>query len=197
MAAESNSGFRQSIGAQRYQIDRSQNNEDAQPERMTGGGVCPHEKRKEFMRKIAVLFISAVTALTSFAPAQAFPVAAVKAQTAQSDIVQVGDHRGRKIIRRNHQGNNWDRNRHSRWDRNRRDDRRGYYRDDYRRHRNNNAGAIIGGLAAGAIIGGAIASQPRYSNGNSHTQSCYARYRSYRAYDNTYQPNYGPRRQCN
>ncbi|WP_348631649.1 BA14K family protein [Mesorhizobium sp. M6A.T.Cr.TU.014.01.1.1] len=25
---------------------------------------------------------------------------------------------------------------------------------------------------------------------------CYSRYRSYRAYDNTYQPYYGPRRQC-
>jgi hypothetical protein len=65
------------------------------------------------MRKIAVLFISAVTALTSFAPAQAFPAAALKTQTTQSDIVQVGDHAGRTIIRRNHQGNNWDRNRHT------------------------------------------------------------------------------------
>lgn len=163
---------------------------------MTGEGVCLL-KKEELMRKIAVLFISAVTALTSFAPAQAFPVTAVKAQPAQSDIVQVGDHSGRKIIRRDHRGNGWDRNRHSRWDRDRHHDRRDYYRDDYRRHRNNNAAAIIGGLAAGAIIGGAIASQPRYSGGNAHTQSCYARYRSYRAYDNTYQPNYGPRRQCN
>ena len=148
------------------------------------------------MRKLAVLFISAVTALTSFAPAQAFPSAPVKAATAQTDIVQVRDHRERRIIRNNHRRHGWDRNRHSnRWDR-RHNSRHGYYRNDYRRHRNNNAGAIIGGLAAGAIIGGAIASQPRYSNGNSHTQSCYARYRSYRAYDNTYQPNYGPRRQC-
>jgi hypothetical protein len=151
------------------------------------------------MRKIAVLFISAVTALTSFVPAQAFPTV-VRTQTAQSDIVQVGDHAGRHIIRKNHRGNGWDRNRNNhrrdRWDRDRRNDRHGYYRND-RRYRNNNAGAIIGGLAAGAIIGGAIASQPRYSNGNSHTQACYARYRSYRASDNTYQPNYGPRRQCN
>ncbi|WP_426231269.1 BA14K family protein [Pararhizobium sp. DWP3-4] len=150
------------------------------------------------MRKIAVLFISAVTALTSFAPANAFPGTPMKTQTAQSDILEVGDHRGPTIIRRSHQGNGWDRDRNNRWDRIHRDDRRGYYRDDYRRRdRNNNAAAIIGGLAAGAIIGGAIASQPRYSNGNSHTQACYARYRSYRASDNTYQPNYGPRRQCN
>ncbi|OBZ94269.1 hypothetical protein ADU59_16375 [Pararhizobium polonicum] len=150
------------------------------------------------MRKIAVLFISAVTALTSFAPAQAFPTAPLKPQTAQSDIVQVGDHAGRAFIRRHHRGQGWDRNRRDDRRGYYRDDRRGYYRNDYRRHhRHNNAGAIIGGLAAGAIIGGALASQPRYSNGNSHVQSCYARYRSYRASDNTYQPNYGPRRQCN
>ncbi|AZO12296.1 MULTISPECIES: BA14K family protein [unclassified Mesorhizobium] len=29
-----------------------------------------------------------------------------------------------------------------------------------------------------------------------HVRWCYNRYRSYRAWDNTFQPNYGPRRQC-
>ncbi|MBX5225480.1 BA14K family protein [Rhizobium sp. NLR9b] len=32
--------------------------------------------------------------------------------------------------------------------------------------------------------------------GGSHESWCYARYRSYRAYDNTFQPYSGPRRQC-
>jgi hypothetical protein len=32
--------------------------------------------------------------------------------------------------------------------------------------------------------------------GNSHVNWCYNRYRSYRAYDNTFQPYRGPRRQC-
>jgi hypothetical protein len=32
--------------------------------------------------------------------------------------------------------------------------------------------------------------------GGSHVSWCYARYRTYRAFDNTYQPYYGPRRQC-
>ncbi len=35
-----------------------------------------------------------------------------------------------------------------------------------------------------------------YGGGNAHVRSCYARYRSYRASDNTYQPYNGPRRQC-
>ncbi|CDM57507.1 MULTISPECIES: BA14K family protein [Rhizobium] len=72
-----------------------------------------------------------------------------------------------------------------------------YYRDGYYRGHNSDAGALLGGLAAGAIIGGLIASQPvARPVGNSHVDWCYSRYRSYRAYDNTYQPYYGPRRQC-
>ncbi|WP_027488414.1 BA14K family protein [Allorhizobium undicola] len=80
-------------------------------------------------------------------------------------------------------------------------DHRDYDDRYYRRHHHHggNAGAIIGGLAAGAIIGGALASQPRYAPrraGNAHVEWCYNRYRSYRAYDNSFQPNYGPRQQC-
>jgi len=32
--------------------------------------------------------------------------------------------------------------------------------------------------------------------GGSHVSWCYARYRTYRAFDNTFQPYYGPRREC-
>lgn len=46
--------------------------------------------------------------------------------------------------------------------------------------------------------------QPRYvqprriyrGGGSAHVQWCYDRYRSYRAWDNTFQPYNGPRRQC-
>lgn len=102
-------------------------------------------------------------------------------------------------------GGDWDDD-DRRWRRHRRDwddipryrGYRGYrhYHDGYRRH---------GGFwyppaafIAGAIIGGAIASQePRYRpRGNAHVEWCYDRYRSYRASDNTFQPYNGPRRQC-
>jgi hypothetical protein len=50
----------------------------------------------------------------------------------------------------------------------------------------------------GAIIADSLA-EPRYrprDYGRAHVDWCYARYKSYRAYDNTYQPYNGPRRQC-
>lgn len=36
----------------------------------------------------------------------------------------------------------------------------------------------------------------RYRSNSAHVAWCYDRYRSYRAYDNTFQPYNGPRRQC-
>ena len=131
------------------------------------------------MKKLAIILISLMTAFTSFAPAQAFPTVDLKQNVQVSDVQQVRDRR----IRRGGHDRGWrnDRN-HGRYDRNR-------YDRGYRRH-GSNAGAIIGGLAAGAIIGGAIA-QSRSSSG-----SCASRYRSYRASDQTYQPNNGPRRRC-
>lgn len=79
-----------------------------------------------------------------------------------------------------------------------------YHRPGYRRHGDFwfPAGAFI----AGAVIGGALADPgPTYvaprrvyrgGGGGSHVQWCYDRYRSYRAYDNTFQPYNGPRQQC-
>lgn len=59
----------------------------------------------------------------------------------------------------------------------------------------------LGAFAAGAVIGGAIASQPPVavypgSYSPSHYSWCASRYRSYRASDNTFQPYNGPRQQC-
>lgn len=66
------------------------------------------------------------------------------------------------------------------------------YRPGYRRH--NGFWFPAGAFIAGAIIGGALDNpRPRM---NAHVRWCYDRYRSYRASDNTFQPNRGPRRQC-
>ena len=102
-------------------------------------------------------------------------------------------------------GDRWDR-RDGRWDR--RAERRGdvywrghrghrEYRPGYRRH--GDFWFPPAAFIAGAIIGGAIASQPpprQYYRGDPHLEWCYARYRSYRSSDNTFQPYHGPRRQC-
>ncbi|AHF84536.1 membrane protein [Rhizobium leguminosarum bv. trifolii WSM1689] len=176
------------------------------------------------MIRFAVIALSIATAFSGM-PASAGPVfvpsQAQSAQPPQStdarimtvacnpySIVCSGDRDNRRSDRNRDRDNDRaryrdrdrdnDRDRYSyrerRYDRDDRDgwDRR--YDRRYRRYDNN--GAIIGGLAAGALIGGIIASQPRPRAYSSHAEYCYSRYRSYRAYDNTYQPNYGPRRQC-
>lgn len=79
---------------------------------------------------------------------------------------------------------------------------RGYReaRPGYRYH--NGYWFPLAAFAAGAIIGGAIAqpsapSRPAAGGINpKHYDWCASRYRSYRSYDNTFQPNYGPRQQC-
>jgi hypothetical protein len=72
-----------------------------------------------------------------------------------------------------------------------------YYRPGYRRY--NDFWFPAAAFIAGALITGAIANQPRTyyrGGGNAHERWCYSRYRSYRAWDNTFQPYNGPRRQC-
>ncbi|MBB3771798.1 hypothetical protein FHS55_002407 [Angulomicrobium tetraedrale] len=71
-----------------------------------------------------------------------------------------------------------------------------YARPGYRQY--NGWWFPAGAFAAGALIGGAIAAQPRQvaPAGNAHYQWCASQYRSYRASDNSFQPNNGPRRQC-
>lgn len=72
-----------------------------------------------------------------------------------------------------------------------------------RRRRRNNA--IAGAIIGSAIIGAIIANQERRYDrrsrrrvyrGDTHENWCYRRFRSYRAWDNTYQPYHGRRRQC-
>lgn len=165
------------------------------------------------MNKLAIVALSIATAFSGM-PAWAGPAfVASPVQSTQpangpanddAKILNVGcnnftkcpgQFRGNRHYNNRDYGNrNWDRD-----DRHWNGNNRRYYGDRYRYRRyDNNNGAAIGGLVTGAIIGGIIASQPRVRSygATSHADYCYSRYRSYRAYDNTYQPNYGPRRQC-
>lgn len=70
-----------------------------------------------------------------------------------------------------------------------------YHRRGYRYH--DGFWFPLAAFGVGTIIGGAIANDRGYvGGGGSHVNWCANRYRSYRAYDNTYQPYGGPRRQC-
>lgn len=71
-----------------------------------------------------------------------------------------------------------------------------FARPGYRYHRGYwfPAAAFAAGAAAGAAVVTAPAPSRRLAA--AHVAWCYETYRSYRSYDNTYQPYEGPRRQC-
>jgi hypothetical protein len=79
-----------------------------------------------------------------------------------------------------------------------------YYYNGHRGYRDRRSGYRYyngywfpaGAFIAGAIIGNAISGSASASTGSAHVRWCYDRYRSYRAWDNTFQPYDGPRMQC-
>ncbi|MEM9734782.1 MAG: BA14K family protein [Pseudomonadota bacterium] len=133
------------------------------------------------MKKIATLFaigLGFAVAANDFQPVQAATLNIGPVYTGEGPVVEVQ----RRRIRRGRPGRRY-----------------------YGRRRGGNAGAVLGGIVAGAIIAGAInesrrararRAPRRVYRGNAHTNWCYSRYRSYRAYDNTYQPYSGRRRAC-
>ena len=167
------------------------------------------------VKALAVFGISLATALSGAMPAQAFPsfsgpslenlqVQQVKNQKWRRH--HGGDrHSSRNGGGRNHHGggHHHDHDGGGHWN--------GHHGGSHHGHHHGNHDgdfdAVFGGLAAGAIIGGLIAQPyggyyapryygPQYPGASSHVGWCYSRYRSYRAYDNTYQPYYGQRREC-
>jgi hypothetical protein len=130
-------------------------------------------------------------------PAYSAPLTPLSIETGSTNVDQVQYRRYREDRWR---GDRW---RRDRWRGDRyRGDRywyRGYRGYDYRRpgyRYYNGAWFPLAAFGTGLVIGNAIAPRPVYRAGSAHTRWCYDRYRSYRAYDNTYQPNNGPRRQC-
>ncbi|WP_420962103.1 BA14K family protein [Brucella sp. IR073] len=168
---------------------------------------------KRFLSAICSVILGLAVALTSIVPASAAPLRAVEVEPA-SKVVEVqhrewrhGRHHWRD--RRGWHGrpgwrhgprpgyrHGWHRGYRSGYWRGYRGYR--YYRPGYRRY-NDGWWYPLAAFGLGAAIGGAIANQPTRvvpSYANNHVAWCSARYRSYRAYDNTYQPYNGPRRQC-
>jgi len=125
--------------------------------------------------KYLAVALSALFAALPAGPAGALPLPAVTARPVEAGTaVQLVDHR--RYWRHRHWGP-YEGRRHWR-----------------RHHHHGNAWVPFAILGMGAMIGGAIANDRAY--GSSHVRWCANRYRSYRAYDNTFQPYHGPRRQC-
>jgi hypothetical protein len=160
--------------------------------------------------------MSALFAFTPVVPASAMPLAGSAqpvTSAAGSDVVKVQDNSPlwlqrkhmRNDARRYDRDRRWSSNRRSNSDRRwRNEERAGWYRG-HRGYRYQRRGYRyhdgfwfpLAAFGAGALIGGAIANDRGYvGGGGSHTSWCANRYRSYRAYDNTFQPYNGPRQQC-
>ncbi|HEX2139841.1 MAG TPA: BA14K family protein [Woeseiaceae bacterium] len=162
---------------------------------------------KKLLSTACAMALALPLAATSMAPVNAAPVFVPAPQTVDANIIKVDhtkrherlqerraerreDKRERRAERREdrrdfrraiRRGNHWYYNGYRGYDR---------YRPGYRRH-----GDFWFPSAAFGIV---IETRPaaRVRVGNAHVEWCYDRYRSYRAYDNTFQPYNGPRRQC-
>jgi hypothetical protein len=67
----------------------------------------------------------------------------------------------------------------------------------YRHHRHYHGGSgLYFGLGILPSYNYRVVPRRHYRAGSAHVRWCYNRYRSYRAWDNTFQPYHGPRRQC-
>ncbi|WP_455274091.1 BA14K family protein [Rhizobium herbae] len=139
--------------------------------------------------KFSSIALSAALLVTSFVPSYALKLPVPMTAERPSQAVGVQYRRDREDWRR--QGY------HRRGDRDYYNGHRGYSerRRGYREY--NGMWFPLAAFATGAIIGGAATADRPVRYGGSHVEWCANRYRSYRAYDNSYQPNNGPRRECN
>lgn len=146
------------------------------------------------MRKIVSTICAAILSMTSVAAvgtASAAPIQPMKIERPASDVQEV-QHRHRHGYYRYHGRPYYNGHRGYR-----------YHRPGWQRY--NGWWFPPAAFVTGAIIGGALATPPPppppvYQRprpaGDAHMRWCYDRYKSYRAYDNSFQPYNGPRRQC-
>ncbi len=158
---------------------------------------------KSALKTTAVAALASILAVTSMVPAQAQVIRPVAPVTTTTDATNVQYIDGGIRIYRDRRYDR--RDRYERWDRY----ERAHYWRGHRGYRERRAGYRyhngywypLAAFAAGAIIGGAIANQPRavpraVNINPQHYQWCQNRYRSYDSYSNTFQPYNGPRQQC-
>ena len=142
--------------------------------------------------------LSASFIAAEIVPVNAQPVYVPQSQGLSSDV-QTVQYQEWKQHRKFNRNRNFSRNDGSRNDGTYWTGHRGSreYHRGYRRH--GDYWFPLAAFATGALITGAIINNGnnRVYRGDSHVEWCYDRYRSYRASDNTFQPNYGPRQQCN
>lgn len=143
------------------------------------------------MKKTLTAACAAVMFVTSFGagalPAAAAPIAMPKVEAGSSDVLLVQRRNDRRDRFERRRDGNYYYNGH-----------RGFRerRSGYRRH--NGYWFPPAAFIAGAIIGGTIGNPPRAAVrlSDRHIRWCANQYRSYRASDNTFNPNVGPRRIC-
>jgi hypothetical protein len=127
-------------------------------------------------RTFAAICLSASVAIGSVLPAGAATIGTGQNTQLSAPIILAAS-RDRDGWRGNYQGS--------------RQYRKGWRKDD------NGWWFPLAAFGLGAAIG-TMAAQPRAvaPGGSAHVDWCYSRYRSYRAWDNTFQPHNGPRREC-
>jgi hypothetical protein len=152
--------------------------------------------------KAICMALATALSMGSAAPAVSAPIAPAMAQDSSTDVIKVQNRERNFERRQDRRERRFDRRQERREDRFERrngqvyfNGRRGFRerRAGYREY--NGYWFPSAAFIAGAIIGGATAAPAQASS--RHVQWCYDHYRSYRATDNTFQPNNGPRRQCN
>lgn len=133
-----------------------------------------------------------------FSTAMAAPVAVPAASATEPALFHQAQYDGRRGARENDRNGRFERRGNSVYFNN----QRGYHerRPGYRQH--NGFWFPPAAFIAGAIVGGAMndlqhrSAHPTYRMSGEHVAWCSDHWRSYRASDNTYQPNSGARRVC-
>jgi hypothetical protein len=133
-------------------------------------------------KKLCAVALSAAVAVTAVGPANALMLPSAASVSQTSPLIDVQYRSGEF----------------------RRDGDRAFFKG-YRGHRDrrpdhrffNGFWFPLAAFGIGALIGSGIAnSRPSYSYHHAHVAWCYDRYRSYREWDNSWQPYHGPRQIC-